>query len=315
MFRDNPAYVRCVRLLIDLHLLMKEGKDETAEGDRIRDEMDECWPALSEAEVERINGMSADLYTLEPDSPIRHPEDGGIRSEEARETLQSLLGRNAWQEILEYLRANSSQIPAGTAAYYRGGCWLQLEEIEAAILFLHFAAEKDDAFAPALVKSLADSGHADEAVLELERLLKTVQDQPARNLLLLADACCLLAAVDHAEILWLERVVRSFEAVLSALKLNKLEPDDRKWSASSYANLAICYELLGAQTSALRACEKALQLNPDEPYGLTLHDLLLGGRPATAENLGESVRDVQRRFFADASMSQHPSFLSLESVA
>ncbi len=70
MSSDYRVIVRGIR---ELHRLTLEGMDESPEADAVRDAMDTPWEALSESERMRVNGLSADLYSIS-DPPYSDPK-------------------------------------------------------------------------------------------------------------------------------------------------------------------------------------------------------------------------------------------------
>jgi hypothetical protein len=63
-FLDNPDFLEYIRLLHDLHAAIREGRDESEEGERIRDQMDGPGSRLSGDEIARAQEISAGLYLL-----------------------------------------------------------------------------------------------------------------------------------------------------------------------------------------------------------------------------------------------------------
>src|SRR3954468_21024741 len=64
IFFNNPDFLQYVRLLSDLHQLIRGGTDETPEGEALRDRMDDPGSRLSSDEIVAVNGISADFYSL-----------------------------------------------------------------------------------------------------------------------------------------------------------------------------------------------------------------------------------------------------------
>ena len=67
---DNDVALRTAlheyaRLLAQLHALMAQGKDESAEADSIREQMERPWQQMTKQEQEWMRGLSADLYASE----------------------------------------------------------------------------------------------------------------------------------------------------------------------------------------------------------------------------------------------------------
>jgi hypothetical protein len=54
-FFDNPDFVAYVRSLRDLHAAIRAGTDESEQGERIRDQMDDPGSRLSPDEISRAH--------------------------------------------------------------------------------------------------------------------------------------------------------------------------------------------------------------------------------------------------------------------
>jgi len=141
--KQSELYRKSVVLLIQLHLLMRDGKSETDEADAVRDELDAPWRHLSEDEARRINNLSADLASIEPDSPFKHPLKGGSLSSNISDQIKAARRDKRYEDILSILRDHSAEISADRAAFLRGWCYEQMGEPEAARLFFEFASQLD----------------------------------------------------------------------------------------------------------------------------------------------------------------------------
>jgi hypothetical protein len=134
-FQSNPEYVKLVELLHQLHILMRDGKDDE-EGDRVRDAMDPLWYKLSAEEQDRIGGMSADLKTLESESPIKHSERERYITDAMSAKLAPLVLSRYWDRVLDELRESPGEISWDLAAQYRAEAYAKLGEGEIAKKFL-----------------------------------------------------------------------------------------------------------------------------------------------------------------------------------
>ena len=67
----NPDFVNYAHLLYDLHVAIREGWDDTPEGEAVRERMDEAGSRLSREEITSLNGISADFYSLTDDPPAQ----------------------------------------------------------------------------------------------------------------------------------------------------------------------------------------------------------------------------------------------------
>ena len=63
-FAQNSAYVSFEKRLRELHELIAVGEGDSEKADALREEMAADYRSLSAQEVERLNGLSEDLYGL-----------------------------------------------------------------------------------------------------------------------------------------------------------------------------------------------------------------------------------------------------------
>jgi hypothetical protein len=152
-----------------LHVLMRDGEDDER-GDELRDRLDVPWYRMDEAELALARGMSADLFSLEPNSRFPHPERLSIASSELRTRLGRLWYAGDWPAILESLRDNCLGIDAAEAAQLRGRCWESLGVLETADLFFAKASDSQRVYALHRAQALLDSGRIDEALDGLQRI-------------------------------------------------------------------------------------------------------------------------------------------------
>src|SRR5438477_122167 len=108
-FFNNPDFLQYVRLLSELHQLIREGMDETPEGEALRDRMDDPGSRLSSDDIVSVNGISADFYSLAASStgPVLPQTD------EVKADLRSALDardRRDFSRALELLRQRAAYI-------------------------------------------------------------------------------------------------------------------------------------------------------------------------------------------------------------
>lgn len=138
-FETNVNYRRYLELLRQLHLAMSSDPVDEAHADEIRDEMDAPWRGLSTAEIGRLDGLSADLYSLE----IRMDRPADALTEEGRtlrQEFQRALERKQWDEALAALRKVAPFFRSSDVSLARGRIWRELGDPETAILFYEHAA-------------------------------------------------------------------------------------------------------------------------------------------------------------------------------
>src|SRR5690348_14062241 len=132
-FFDNPHFLAYVRLLRQLHQLIREGVDETAEGDELRERMDEPARDLSQEEIDCLNGISADFYTLS-DPPWQVQPSYPLAQQEWKEVQKARAARD-FVRALDLLRRNQVCYDASTVASERGKIWSEVGENEIAVEF------------------------------------------------------------------------------------------------------------------------------------------------------------------------------------
>jgi hypothetical protein len=141
-FFDNPDFLTYVRLLRDLHEAIREDKDETEEGERIRDQMDGPGSRLSPGEVVGVQEISADFYSLmdSPSGAISPPTE-----EVDHDLAEVAKARDSkdFHRALDLLRRRAPYLKPAELAFQRGRVWREAGEYGIASLFLVRAIELD----------------------------------------------------------------------------------------------------------------------------------------------------------------------------
>ena len=138
----NPAFIAYVRLLYQLHRAIKEGWDETDEGEALRERMDEPGRGLSGEEIASLGGVSADFYSL---MEMAVPDSQEVTAEAMADLESALAARKSsdFNRSLELLRKHAYRVPPASLAYLRGQIWLDAGEFAIATEFLQRASELD----------------------------------------------------------------------------------------------------------------------------------------------------------------------------
>jgi hypothetical protein len=140
---DTPARAYS-RLLLRLHDLIAKGQGDDPEADAVRDQMDAPWYAMTDAEQERVGGLSEDLYALAENNPraVRMP------AEERRQWGQEFgaaFAAGDWDRALVLLRRPPDDVPAAHVAFFQADCWEHLGCPEVALRFMRSATRLDTA--------------------------------------------------------------------------------------------------------------------------------------------------------------------------
>ena len=129
--------------LIALHRLIKDGTDDSPEGESIRDSLDEPLDALDSVEKVRSQWLSEDLYSISEPSVASGPKQ---LNEEAQQHLSEAMEakqRGEWDRALALLRRWRDDISPALLSYLRGSIWREAENAFVAAEFFHHACQLD----------------------------------------------------------------------------------------------------------------------------------------------------------------------------
>jgi tetratricopeptide (TPR) repeat protein len=138
----NEDYREYVRLLRSLHQLVVEGKEESADAERLYDQMDVPWEKLNRQQQESIGGLIADLNWIRRGPVPSHRSKGVVFGEAFPALVKAKRSRN-WHEVLKQIRPLAPFLPPAGLAYIRGRAWSELGDCETALLFFEHAQKND----------------------------------------------------------------------------------------------------------------------------------------------------------------------------
>lgn len=273
-FRGNPAYTECVRLLIELHLLMKAGESESPAADRVRDLLEQRWPGLEVTEVERVEDMSADLYTLEADSPIVHPEHIAAPKEAIWNELHERQTRRDFAAVLAFLREHPQEFDRASAALERGAAYLQLQDYDIALLFLDEANRLRPGDPTALACRLAALTNCG-CEAEAEQVANQIAaDGTADAMALVVAGLFLFLQATKWQSSERTRLyaggVKALQRGLTLFAGKMLNAEARQAVKSAHLCIAVWLEDTGKPAEARQECLAALSVDPHFESALTL---------------------------------------------
>lgn len=143
MFADNVHYREYQRLLVELHALIAAGQNRSPEARKLRDRMELAEANLSEDEIIRLNGLSADL-SMTHDREIPDPDVvARVPPQEAPWLIESAFKSGKWEDFLELLRSDASRfLSVDQIAYVRSRAYEALGELAPAVAFMDEAAKR-----------------------------------------------------------------------------------------------------------------------------------------------------------------------------
>ena len=135
---QSSAYQEVVRGLLRLHRYTVEKQDETPEYDETCAAMEGHWGQLTAAEIERLGGLSKDLYTVSDPPGTQPPETMNSQAQGKLGEAYEARERGEWDRALELLRRLGKLVPAPLLSYLRARIWEDIgDEAVAAIFFDH----------------------------------------------------------------------------------------------------------------------------------------------------------------------------------
>ena len=141
-FFDSPDFLKYVRLLHQLHAAIREGNDESAESERIREQMDEPASRLSSDEIDSVHGISGDFYSVTDPLPTAILPRTAEVNDDLAEVLKARASKD-FNRALDLLRRRASYMEPAALAFQRGKTWMEAGESGIASLFFDRAAELD----------------------------------------------------------------------------------------------------------------------------------------------------------------------------
>lgn len=279
-FANNPAFVTFEKQLRLLHEWISAGEGDSDKADLLRSEMADNYRSLSAHEVEHLNGLSEDLYSLseEPDQPASTPKPNQAQ------TASEIIGARAlnnWHVVLSGLRQIGSAMSAYDLAFQRYQAYARLGQYETALLFLRRAVQlnrADPKTQHILFDFLNRHGHVTEARERARALLAERSGVPA--LLVVSAAHIRFEEVRQWPVETSLPILRHLTKKLERALANLARKDiPGSVLILGWTTLGSILDSLGNVNGAMAAFDKVVKLDPLNPLlrimrGLTLasHD-------------------------------------------
>ncbi|HVA45965.1 MAG TPA: hypothetical protein VNH11_06220 [Pirellulales bacterium] len=255
-----PGFTEYCRLFCQLRSLVAAGQDESAEGEELRDEMDFLWQRLTRADLDRLDGLAADLSHV----GTERTQSGEVPDALCAE-FRSLLATRDFDGALRFLRENEGRLPARDVAVLRGILWADLGQYAPAAVFMSDAirlSPGDVRFLALYFRFLLSSGQAKLAKAEAARLTLDVADP----YLLLLSADVLFDSLESIPGSGFEMELREVIQLVNRGIGSLPEAPSAPWrsaiaSAAMYSK-ALSHELLGEEAEAMTAASEADKIAP-----------------------------------------------------
>lgn len=143
LFADHVYYREYQQLLVDLHALIAAGQNQSQDAHDLRLRMEQVEGHLSEDEIVRLNGLSADL-SMTHDREIPDPDVvARVVLQDVPRLVDSSYKQRQWETVLELLRAGVSDVwRPDQIAYARSRAYAGLSEWTPAVAFMDEAARR-----------------------------------------------------------------------------------------------------------------------------------------------------------------------------
>ncbi len=290
-FSKDPNYLQAIRGLHRLHSLTVTGKDQTAEADEVRDDLDQSWNRLSEVERNRLEGLSEDLYSLsDPQEPAKDMNPQATKNFAA--VLEA--GKNSdWDNALGLLRRWCRYIDPSLLSYMRGSIWQEAGDDSTATLFYGSAYDGDQNngnYATLYLLSLTKSD-APAGIALAERIIRNDDAYPPA-LVIHAFPIFFNSAISDADKVDQEEIRHLVEVLhrnIDRLKTNDMSNDLAYVSAITF--LGLCYDRLGDYQNAIQRYDQVLADRPDLNDLYFSRGMLRYSRdPKASEDFKEAIR-------------------------
>jgi tetratricopeptide (TPR) repeat protein len=291
----SPSFKLAAKGLVELHRLMKDGKDDSPEAESVRDALDAPLNALNRTEEERAQWLSEDLYSVsEPPAATTQKE---MNPQAQKQLIEAIEARQngEWDRALALLRRWREYIAPTLLSYLRGSIWFDAGFPDVAAMFYGHASESDPAdasYRALFIDALAESDRGAAVKLADEVLADDTKHAP----LVVAEA----AHVRFSESRTVSeaRSARLYRDMIPILERNlaRIEKDEGDASTApeyemTVGMLGFCQQLLGNSGAALSYFSRGLQLNPNNAGLLTARGTLqYGTSPRAITDFEQAVR-------------------------
>lgn len=301
----DAAFQKSVDLLLSLHRLTLAGRDQMDDGDVVRDQMEAPWYAMSAKDQARVDGLSADLYSIGNE---RATSTGLTPSAILADEIQALIASEDWDGILIRIREQELSLDPRDVAYARGICWAHLEMPNVAIEFLTDAGRLRSLSATEESLLLTCYLHAGRAAEVLGRA-QDIQASTQQPLLLLkaAEIYSLTAEESRSEAAaeYRQAAIDCAEKAVALQSEKSIDPNSSEFQSSLLSgllHLALNYEQLGNREKAVDACRRALETFPGNLDALMIYGFLAFDRFPDAHRA--DFIQSRRSQFIDASFDR-----------
>jgi tetratricopeptide (TPR) repeat protein len=292
---ESQSFRLVAQGLVALHKLIKDGNDESAEAEAVRDAMDLPLKALSQPEKERARWLSEDLYSISTPPETHTPKELTNQAQQQINDFYEARQNQEWDRALALLRRCQDYLSPAMVSYLRGSIWLHAGSSDVATEFYKHASESEPTNAnyraihlhalsksdPKVALALAEQVLADpeEHAPVVVARAADIRFREARST---ADA--MSGQMDRQLIPVLERNLARLEADVSS-------PSRLSAYAMTVGLIGFCNQSLGNSQAAIQTYTRGLRLIPNNDGLLVARGILqYGESPQAISDLEKAVQ-------------------------
>jgi hypothetical protein len=297
-FAGNQNYLEYERLLKQLQDLNQAGDNDSEKADAVREKTEDLWYSFSEDEQERLDGLSADLYSFSNEEIAAKPTFDD--EQELRAACDKAFTANDWESLLVIMRRGPQLFEPKDLADLRGRCWHQLGHFAPAYWFSSEAFRRDRANFRHRTRALLSLAHIDPraARSEIEGVLVSEQHPPrvwVEAAYVLFSVATRLPQSESASLY--EGTIKLLQDVLREIQSEPNTTPDLIWA---YLSLACLLELSEKNTEARRAYDQAVLHYPESEDALLLRAWFLRKHDSGAAKRDLDLLIQQKTHYAEA---------------
>jgi len=251
--------------LVALHVLGKEGKDDSPEAESVRDSLDLPLAALNRIEKERAQWLSEDLYSVSEPSSAIQKEMNPQAQQQLSEAIEAQL-KGEWDRALGLLRRWREYIAPSVLSYIRGSIWLAAGNADIATMFYGHAMENDPDnvnYQAIYLRALSESDTDSATNRANQILIDNVKYSPV---VVSIAAEIRFNEIETASVADAAQICRDLTRILEK-NLIRIENEEGADSVSitrqcSVMLMGFCNEILGNIGAAVSNFSHGLRMNP-----------------------------------------------------
>jgi tetratricopeptide (TPR) repeat protein len=283
----SPSFNLVAKGLLELHRMIKDGKDDSPEAEFVRDALDAPLNALNRIEKERAQWLSEDLYSVsEPATETTPRELIPQAQQQLYEEANEARKNREWDRALMLLRRLREFISPALLSCLRGSIWFDAGNPDIAVVFYRHASESDLSnanYRAAYMQALEETDP--DAARKLARDILSDDEKHAPIVIARAAYICINESRTGSD----AGATQLYRGLIPILDRNMATIDSDNATTGrtmAYATtsglLGYCHEFLGNARAAVDAYSRGLLADPSNDMLFVARGILLYGNSPRA---------------------------------